>query len=211
VMAELALITYAAWFALAFGIRTVVHQRRTGDSGWRGVSGRVGSAEWFAGVSFSVALAIGVLGPVAEIAGLNRIVNHSASRWIGFVVALLGVGATFVAQVSMRDSWRIGVDRSETTELRTMGAFAVVRNPIFSAMGLTAWGLFMMVPNVVSLAGFAAQVIGIELQVRVVEEPYLRQVHGESYAHYEGRVGRFVPRFRRVGGAVARDTTTNVV
>jgi protein-S-isoprenylcysteine O-methyltransferase Ste14 len=199
-MASLALVVYALWFVLAFGIRTAVHHRRTGDSGWRGVSGRVGTAEWFAGVSFAVALAIGVLAPVAEMAGLNRLSNNSTLRWVGFAGALAGVAATVAAQLSMRDSWRIGVDRAETTELRTSGAFAVVRNPIFSAMVLTAVGLTLMVLNVVSLLGLVALLIAVELQVRVVEEPYLRSVHGAPYARYEERVGRFVPRLNKSEG-----------
>jgi protein-S-isoprenylcysteine O-methyltransferase Ste14 len=31
------------------------------------------------------------------------------------------------------------------------------------------------------------------LQVRAVEEPYLLSVHGDAYATYAARVGRFVP------------------
>jgi len=33
----------------------------------------------------------------------------------------------------------------------------------------------------------------IELQVRLVEEPYLTAKHGDSYRDYAARVGRFVP------------------
>ena len=73
----------------------------------------------------------------------------------------------------MGDSWRIGVDPGERTELVTAGPFAVVRNPIFAAMIPTALGLALLVPSVIAIAGFAALVGALELQVRVVEEPYL--------------------------------------
>ena len=33
----------------------------------------------------------------------------------------------------------------------------------------------------------------VQLQVRVVEEPYLLATHGKTYAAYAARVGRFVP------------------
>ena len=36
-------------------------------------------------------------------------------------------------------------------------------------------------------------VAAVQLQVRVVEEPYLRRVHGRVYRGYAARVGRFVP------------------
>jgi protein-S-isoprenylcysteine O-methyltransferase Ste14 len=45
----------------------------------------------------------------------------------------------------------------------------------------------------VALAGFVLLVVTIELQVRVVEEPYLLTVHGDAYRGYLADVGRFVP------------------
>ena len=51
----------------------------------------------------------------------------------------------------------------------------------------------LMVPSWIALAGVAALFIALELQVRVVEEPYLRRTHGRAYADYASRVGRFVP------------------
>jgi protein-S-isoprenylcysteine O-methyltransferase Ste14 len=34
---------------------------------------------------------------------------------------------------------------------------------------------------------------GLEIQVRLVEEPYLIRVHGDAYRTYAARTGRFVP------------------
>ena len=93
----------------------------------------------------------------------------------------------------MGDSWRVGVDPEERTELVTGGPFELVRNPIYSAMLPTVFGLVLMVPSVLAIAAFVALVVALELQVRLVEEPYLLQVHGDAYADYAARVGRFVP------------------
>jgi len=38
-----------------------------------------------------------------------------------------------------------------------------------------------------------ALVVAVEVQVRLVEEPYLTKTHGERYLRYASRVGRFVP------------------
>jgi protein-S-isoprenylcysteine O-methyltransferase Ste14 len=46
---------------------------------------------------------------------------------------------------------------------------------------------------VLAIAAFVALVTALELQVRLVEEPYLLRTHGENYANYAARVGRFVP------------------
>lgn len=189
-----ALVVYAVWFALTFGLRTFIQRRRTGSSGFKGLGGRPGSLEWIAGVLFTVALVVGVAGPVADLAGLDPLTEADWLRWAGLGVAVFGVVLTLAAQISMGDSWRIGVDETERTEMVTDGAFAIVRNPIFSAMVVTAIGLTAMVPNVVSVIGLVALVVALELQVRFVEEPYLATVHGEPYEQYRKQVGRFVPR-----------------
>jgi protein-S-isoprenylcysteine O-methyltransferase Ste14 len=75
-------------------------------------------------------------------------------------------------------------------ELVTGGPFALVRNPIFSAMVLAFLGLALLVPNAAALAGFVALVVALEVQVRLVEEPYLLRAHGARYADYAARVGR---------------------
>jgi protein-S-isoprenylcysteine O-methyltransferase Ste14 len=67
------------------------------------------------------------------------------------------------------DSWRIGVAECERTRLVTAGAFRLVRNPIFTAMIATATGLTLLVPNAVAIAGLAALVVAVQLQVRLVE------------------------------------------
>jgi protein-S-isoprenylcysteine O-methyltransferase Ste14 len=197
-MAVAALALYLIWFALAFGVRTVVALRRTGDSGWRGLSGRPFSLEWWAGVLFTVALLVGVAAPIAALLGVGPLLESTALEVLGLVVAVAGVLLTLAAQLSMGDSWRIGVDESERTELVTDGAFSIVRNPIFSAMVITAIGLTAMVFNVVAVTGLAALVFALELQVRGAEEPYLRSVHGQSYVDYSQRVGRFTPGFGRL-------------
>jgi protein-S-isoprenylcysteine O-methyltransferase Ste14 len=195
-MPALALALYLLYAGLTFGVRTLVQIRRTGSSGFHGVGGRPGSLEWLAGVGFVLALAIGFAAPllalldvVDPIAALDTTFLHAA----GTGLTLVGMVATFAAQVAMGTSWRIGVDPAERTALVTTGPFALVRNPIFAAMIPTALGLTLMVPSWIALAGLAVLMVALELQVRVVEEPYLLDAHGPAYASYAAHVGRFVP------------------
>lgn len=200
-MAALALVLYALFLLFAFGVRTAMHIRATGASGFHGISGRPGSVEWTAGVLFIVALVLGVAAPIlALIDAVEPIasLDTEAVNLIGLFVAVAGVNLTIYSQTSMGSSWRIGVDEEERTALVTTGAFAHVRNPIFSAMIPTALGLAMMVPSVVSLVALAALVLALELQVRIVEEPYLLRAHGASYRDYASRTGRFIPGIGRL-------------
>lgn len=187
-----ALVLYGFYGFLAFGLRGVVQRRRTGDSGFRGFSGTVGSPEWFAGILFALAIAAGVLGPVAGIAGWLQPLDLPFDI-VGAALAVVGIAATVAAQFAMGNSWRVGVDKDETTDLVMGGPFDWVRNPTFTAMITTALGLAAMVPNVLSIGGFVGLVVGLELHVRLIEEPYLTDVHGDVYRRYASRVGRFVP------------------
>ncbi len=195
-MATAALIAYLIYLALAFGLRTVIQIRRTGSSGFKGVSGRPGSAEWFAGMLFVVALLVGVAAPVLALTDVVEpldALNATGTHALGIALFAAGLAATLAAQVAMGESWRIGVDETERTELVTDGPFRLARNPIFAAMLPTSLGLVLMVPSWVALVGLAALFLALELQVRVVEELYLRRAHGATYADYARRVGRFMP------------------
>jgi protein-S-isoprenylcysteine O-methyltransferase Ste14 len=200
-MATAALILYLVWMTLAFGARTFIAIRRTGDSGWRGIRRGGSTLELAAGALFAVALVLGAGAPVAALLGLDPLVGSRGVEWIewiGVAVAVAGGALTVAAQMAMGDSWRIGVDESERTALVTSGLFARTRNPIFSAMLLASIGLALMVPNVIALAAVVALVVALELQVRLVEEPYLLATHGPRYADYARGVGRFVPGLGRL-------------
>ncbi|OFB41797.1 isoprenylcysteine carboxyl methyltransferase [Mycolicibacterium sp. (ex Dasyatis americana)] len=195
-MAVAALILYLIFAVLGFGWRSWVQYRRSGSTGFRGIHGRPGSLEWLAGVGFIVAVIVGVFAPAAQFLGILIPIAGLQAAWIqalGTVLAVVGVAGTVYAQLDMGESWRIGVDPSETTTLVRNGVFGTVRNPIFTAMLVFAGGITLMTPNPIALVGFVALLATIELQVRIVEEPYLLRTHGESYRDYCAAVGRFVP------------------
>jgi protein-S-isoprenylcysteine O-methyltransferase Ste14 len=73
-----------------------------------------------------------------------------------------------------------------------------VRNPIFTGVVVMAVGLTALEPSAVALGGLALVVAAIEAQVRWIEEPHLRAVHGAAYAAYAARTGRFAPGLGRV-------------
>jgi protein-S-isoprenylcysteine O-methyltransferase Ste14 len=173
---------------LAVGLRGWVHRRRTGRSPIRGGAGTSG---W---VGLGALGLVFVAGPVAELAfGATRLLDSDWLAVPGLALSLLGLAALLWSQSSMGDSLRIGVDPTERTALVTAGPFRWVRNPIYSAMLVYAAGVALLVPNAASFVAFALLALGLELHVRLVEEPYLVAAHGSSYATYAARVGRFIP------------------
>lgn len=202
----LALFLYLAGLALTLGWRTYRQWVRTGDSGLRLAAGPVWSVRWLAKVVFLVALLLGLLGPVVQLAGLAPVswLDTFVVRILGALLAGVGLVVTLAAQMDLGASWRVGVDPEERTALVTDGAFGIVRNPIFSAMLLSSAGLALLTPNIVSLVATVTLAVAVQLQVRVVEEPYLARQHGAAFSVYAARTGRFVPRFARAAVAPAR-------
>ena len=195
-MPIVALVLFGVFAALGFGWRSWEQRRRTGSTGFRGVSGRLGSAEWFAGAGFVAAPPVAVLASILQLLDVVAPVAVLHAQWLqisGIVVAIVGIFATVYAQLDMGDSWRIGVDPGETTTLVRTGVFGWVRNPIFTAMITFGFGIALVTPSLVALAGFLLLVATIELQVRIVEEPHLLTVHGDDYRSYLTNVGRFMP------------------
>lgn len=193
-MPTVALVLSALWLLTAVVLRVAIQVRRTGDTGLRLTGAERGSSGWWAAVAFTAGIAVVVAGPLLLAVGVVEPRDGSAAlQWAGLVLASTGVVGTFAAQLDMGASWRVGVDPSERTALVTAGLFRWVRNPIFTAMLATAAGLTALAPTVVGVAGCAVVVLAVEAQVRWVEEPYLRDAHGDAYRTYAAAVGRFVP------------------
>src|SRR3954464_2375041 len=100
-MPAIALALYGVFGLLTFGVRIALQVRRTGSTGFRGVTGRPGSVEWFAGLGFALAVArraaapgLALLDVVEPIEAFDTTSAHVA----GIVLAVAGILATFAAQ-----------------------------------------------------------------------------------------------------------------
>lgn len=193
-MTAAALALYVVAVVTLFGVRSWLHRRRTGSAGFHGISGTPADIAWWGGVLFAAAVIVGVCAPLLATTGTVPADAPTAVQVLGLALAVAGFLATLAGQAGMGASWRIGVDPAERTELVTSGIFAVVRNPIFTTMVAAQLGLLLVVPSWLSLLGLGCLTLAVQIQVRAVEEPYLRAVHGAAYRHYEASVGRFLPR-----------------
>jgi protein-S-isoprenylcysteine O-methyltransferase Ste14 len=203
-----ALSLYVVSLVLAFGVRTWLQISRTGTSGFRGISGRPGSPAWWGGVLFPVAFLLGLAAPVVVLTGITApvLLAHPALPAAGLIVGLAGLVVVLLAQAAMGSSWRIGVADTERTELIRSGLFRSIRNPIFTGMAAVCAGVALMAPTLVAFLALACLSTAVQIQVRVVEEPYLRRVHGDTYTRYAATTGRFLPGLGRTrpAGAKAR-------
>jgi protein-S-isoprenylcysteine O-methyltransferase Ste14 len=202
VAATVALAIYGPFFLVAFIIKSLEMKRQTGFSGFHGVSAESGLLGRISAVLIAAGAIGGFLAPVLVVTGTIgnlEALEKTWIAWVGLAAALLGATVGLAAQRAMGASWRIGVEAGEETTLVVSGPFRFSRNPFFGALIPLALGLFLLVPNQVSLVAGICLIAGIEIQVRVVEEPHLRTIFGADYEQYGRRVGRFLPwigRFR---------------
>jgi protein-S-isoprenylcysteine O-methyltransferase Ste14 len=194
-MATLAVWMLIAFAVLTFFVRAAIQLRRTGSTGLIGFR-REGPPGWIGAILFTGGMAVGVVS-ISQVrkGSLDTIgsLDVTALHVLGIALVAAGGVTVFLAQLGMGESWRIGVNREERTDLVTGGWFSLIRNPIYTAM-IAGWtGLALMVPTWLGLAAPVLVALGLELQVRFVEEPYLTSTHGDDYRAYASRVGRFLP------------------
>jgi protein-S-isoprenylcysteine O-methyltransferase Ste14 len=200
-MPELALALWLLYGAAALGIRVAIHLRRTGSTGLVGARSALWSLPWLAEIMHVVALGAGVAAPLLDLAGVIEPIatlDRPAVHISGMALFAVGLIGTIVGQAQMGNSWRIGTDPEERTDLVTNGPFALVRNPIYAALVPTLLGLALLVPNVVALFSAALFLVAVEIETRLIEEPHLLRIHGDAYSRYAARVGRFLPGLGRI-------------
>lgn len=123
--------------------------------------------------------------------GLISVLDKPAIAWCGAAVASAGTLAIAVAQFSMGNSWRIGVEERERNRLVTDGIYRWSRNPIYVGMVAALAGVFLMVPDAITLALLTTACASIAVQVRI-EEAFLREMHGAAFDAYCARTRRWM-------------------
>jgi protein-S-isoprenylcysteine O-methyltransferase Ste14 len=160
---------YGLGLVVLFGLRSWQQKRAIGRFGFNGFIATRQPVARLGGLLFAAAVLAGLAAPT--LAALGRLpvltpAGRSATlllSGVGLLIALVGFALAVVAQQTMGQSWRIGVDPTERTDLITHGVFAWVRNPIFTAMIIAQAGTVVMAPTWLALAGLVLLIAAIEL------------------------------------------------
>ena len=96
----------------------------------------------------------------------------------------------------MGRQWKMAVTPGERQVLITDGPFERVRHPIYGYQILLMLASLVVVPTLPMLVAAAVHV-GLMVMKARNEERHLLGTHGDQYARYVARTGRFFPRFSR--------------
>lgn len=110
---------------------------------------------------------------------------------VGFALSMLGQIMGFIAQLQMKNSWRLGVDKSSEFELVTTGLFKFSRNPIYLCLGVSLLGFFLIAPNILSIICCALMLYGVNEKIKD-EEEFLIEKFGKDFVNYQSEVRRWI-------------------
>ncbi|HEY1328992.1 MAG TPA: isoprenylcysteine carboxylmethyltransferase family protein [Casimicrobiaceae bacterium] len=156
---------------------------------------------WVPLVALWIALPWLALSRTGGLLGLPAIAHgESAFLTVRVVAAACALGAlvaTARCWKRMGDDWRMDVS-ADHTALITDGPFRRIRHPIYAFSILLIVCSAIVLPTLPMLVIAAVHVVLMHVKARN-EEAHLAAVHGEAYARYAARTGRFVPRLTARG------------
>jgi protein-S-isoprenylcysteine O-methyltransferase Ste14 len=116
--------------------------------------------------------------------------EHDYLKYIGWGLLFVSLILVWVAQSQMANSWRIGIDEKNRTDLVTGGLFSISRNPIFLGVMIANIGLLLIIPNAFTLLIVSLSTVSINTQIRL-EEEFLKRSHSKEYHDYLNSVRRW--------------------
>ena len=120
-----------------------------------------------------------------------RWLEHTSLRWTGAAFVIFALFWIIIAQAQMGEAWRIGIDTEHRTPLVQEGLFRISRNPIYIGGALMLSGLFLIIPNALTLLILIVGLLIIGVQVRL-EEEHVGKMYPREYAEYCQRVRRWL-------------------
>ena len=116
------------------------------------------------------------------------------SNWltiIGSVLITLGLITSTIASLTLKKSWRVGVDENEKTELIINGIFKISRNPYFLSYDLILIGMVFCLLSPLLILPVLITIVLFHLMT-LKEENYLEKQHQDNYRQYKKEVRRYI-------------------
>ena len=184
------------YFGLVLGVRTLILYWRTGINPFQKFGRRSDHSLAERMIPIAVCLLLIIAGNYFFLPSNIKyllpfyFLDHILLKHLGLAFCVIGLLCTFIAQLQMKDSWRIGLDQDNEIELVDQGLFSYSRNPIYVALMMAYFGVFLIVPGAFSLVFVLLKGIAINRKVKD-EERFLENKLGAEFLDYKNRVRRW--------------------
>lgn len=194
-------LTLMVFWTVGFVARTLWVWRTTGENPNKikrddSIMGFCGRIYGLTGIALSLYVALRVFYPSLDVQlGAIAYLSHTSITWLGLALATMGTLFAILSQIYMAKSWRIGIpcdaEGEKPGELVSGGPFRISRNPFFTGLIFYYLGLFLMLPNALTLTVIITIWAVLNVQVRL-EEQFLERTIGKPYSDYKITVRRWI-------------------
>ena len=139
-------------------------------------------------------LALSREGPPFGLPAFARTGGYGLVRLAAALVGAAALAATIKCWSRMGKDWRMAVTAEPDQPLITDGLFGRIRHPIYAFSMLLVLSSIAVVPTA-PMAACGAVLVALWVLKAVNEERHMLRQHGDAYAAYLARTGRFLPRF----------------
>ncbi|MEF9951170.1 MAG: isoprenylcysteine carboxylmethyltransferase family protein [Clostridium sp.] len=122
---------------------------------------------------------------------VDFLIQGNTIRIIGGFIGIAGVSVFIVAMTTMSDSWRAGIDESQSTKIIKTGIYKYSRNPAFLGFDLFYIGIGLMFSGILNIIIALIAIIILHFQI-LEEEKFLPTVFGEEYSEYKSNTRRYI-------------------
>ena len=121
-----------------------------------------------------------------------KYLDHDTIQIIGMIFLVIGLIVVRTAQVQLKGSYRIGIDRSDKkVDLITGGLYSRSRNPISFGLFLITVCMFLVIPNLITFT--LSNLSWFLINIRVItEEQHLEKQFGNSYLKYKNNTPKWL-------------------
>jgi protein-S-isoprenylcysteine O-methyltransferase Ste14 len=112
-------------------------------------------------------------------------------NWIGIFITAAGVSIFIIAIISMKTSWRVGIDKSTKTELITSSVYKYSRNPAFVGFDLMFIGVAFTYTGAFTIFLTLINIFAIHNLI-LQEEKHLKAVFGNAYIKFMNKTPRYI-------------------
>ena len=175
-------------FYLFFFIRARILSKSIGKS-IKGKNPIVNFSIFFAGISSIIFITYLIFPMISNY--FYVIFNSQILSIIGSILIFIGLLTSIIASLSLKNSWRIGIDEDEKTELITSGIYKFSRNPYFLSFDLVLIGMVLCFFSFILIITVLVTIIFFHIII-LNEEKYLEKKHGSNYQEYKEKVRRYL-------------------
>lgn len=122
---------------------------------------------------------------------LPKLFTNEVMHYFGLMTITIGLLFFILSMITMKTSWRVGIDKETKTSLITNGLYKYSRNPAFVGFNLMFIGLFLTSPNLVTLIICLLNIVSIHNLI-LQEEKHLENMLKVEYLSYKNKTPRYL-------------------